>query len=282
MTTEPTTPTRREGAHRSGLSWFEVHFPHELSAAELIKGLQPLAYRPRLGWRRRTPIVVFELRARADTVRWLIGIDQELSGEFPHQLRAQLPGLVLTPLTQPSRPTSLLIADVRPVGLAQPLRMTMAANVTAGLLEVMGALAKDESAVVQWVIGPAQSRRSRPDEFNVARALGFRAVATETADNRRQWRQKATEPLFAVRGRIGARAPNPDQARAIVRLLGEALQLTSDAHAELRVSRPSAARAHQLDQVATTGTTAADLVRLFGMSRFVVVGSPARLVGCSG
>lgn len=30
----------------SALAWFEVHFPHELAAADVVKALQPLAYRP--------------------------------------------------------------------------------------------------------------------------------------------------------------------------------------------------------------------------------------------
>ncbi|MBO0783667.1 MAG: hypothetical protein J2P37_33055, partial [Ktedonobacteraceae bacterium] len=116
------TPKQKEASSASDLVWFEIHFPHELSPAGVTRVLQPLAYRPLLGWFRRTPVVVFELRATADTVHWLVGIDERVSGELPGQLQAQLSGLVLVPLPAPSRPAPLLAADVRPVGLSQPLR----------------------------------------------------------------------------------------------------------------------------------------------------------------
>jgi energy-coupling factor transporter ATP-binding protein EcfA2 len=147
-------------------------------------------------------------------------------------------------------------ADIRLSSLAEPLRSDMAASVTAGLLEIMNALGESESAVVQWIIGPAQSRQRKPEPFNVARALGLRAVAKETGDDRRLWKHKAAEPLVAVRGRIGARAGDPQQTRAIVRMLGEAIQLVSVAHAELRVSRPTARDARQLDHTALSGWSA--------------------------
>ncbi|WP_369042454.1 type IV secretory system conjugative DNA transfer family protein [Streptomyces sp. Midd1] len=248
MTHHPTIKRRGPPDH-TGLTWFEVHFPHELSVAQVVKTLQPLAYRPLLGWFKRTPAVALEMRGSSGgEVRWLVGVDHQISSELPGQLTAQLPGLVLVPLDRSPRPVPLVATTIQPVGLAQPLRTDMAANVTAGLLEIMNALKQGESTVVQWVIGPAQSRRGRPEPFNAARALGLVAVAHETADDRRLWKQKAAEPLFAVRGRIGARARDPEYSRAIVRMLGEALQLVSDAHAELRINRPATRDANQLDQ----------------------------------
>src|SRR5258708_15050247 len=104
---------RKEPQTESGITWFEVHFPHDWSAGDVVTALQPLAYRPLLGWRRRTPIVVFELRAKAATIRWLVGIDQRISGVLPGQLRAQLPGLVLVPL-RTSRAVPSFVADIRP------------------------------------------------------------------------------------------------------------------------------------------------------------------------
>ncbi|MET9222816.1 TraM recognition domain-containing protein [Streptomyces sp. NPDC003300] len=244
-------PKTGGGPLSGALHWFEVYFPHELTPAEVVRALQPLAYRPLVGWRRKTPTAVFELRARGDSVRWLIGVDPLISGELPLQLQAQLPDLVLTPKGQASRPVPALAANVQPSGLAQPLRTEMAAGVTAGLLEVMSGLSKNESAVVQWVIGPAQQRRNRPDEFSVTRALGLVATAQITADDERQWRKKAAEPLFAVRGRIGARSPKAGTASAIVRMLGEALQLTSATHAELQITRPTMRTVRSLDHVTT-------------------------------
>lgn len=254
MTKQPNIPKWKEGAPAYDLIWFEIHFPRELSSTEVTTVLQTLAYRPLLGWWRRTPLVVFELRATSAGVRWLVGMDERISGELPGQLQAQLSGLVLVALPDPARPVPLLAANVQPVGLSQPLRTDKAASVTAGLLEVMNALSKGESAVVQWVIGPVQSRKSRPETFSVTRALGWIATVPETPDERRGWRQKAAEPLFAVRGRIGACSNLPDHSSAIVRLLGEAIQLVSGAHAELRVSRPGVRAVKSFDHVEASGS----------------------------
>ena len=87
-------------------------------------------------------------------------------------------------------------SNVRPFGLSQQLCVDRAASITSGLLEVMGALRKAESAVIQGVIGPAQQRQTLPIKFIVARALGLIVIAEEAPDQRRAWRQKAMEVVF--------------------------------------------------------------------------------------
>ncbi|WP_327313343.1 type IV secretory system conjugative DNA transfer family protein [Streptomyces sp. NBC_01235] len=181
----------------------------------------------------------------------MVGIDNHIADELPGQLQAQLPGLVLVPLDQPMRPTPLVAANVRLSSLAEPLRIDMTASVTAGLLEIMNTLTRGQSVVVQWVIGAKQSRRTKPEAFNIARALGLVAVAKETTDDRRLWKLKTVEPLFLVRGRIGARARDPESARLLVRRLGEALQLVSSSRAELWISRATVRSVHQLDDATT-------------------------------
>ncbi|MCX4742794.1 type IV secretory system conjugative DNA transfer family protein [Streptomyces antibioticus] len=233
-----------------GLTWFEVHFPHDLAAADVVRLLQPLAHRPLVGWFKRTPAFVLELRGSAEGVRYLIGLD-EAASTLPTQMVAQLPGLVLVPLDRPSRPSPHVVSDVRLSGLTRPLRTDVNANVTAGLLATMNGLTKGQSVALQWVVGPAQSRSRKPERFSVTRALGLVAVAHETADDRRLWKEKVAEPLFLVRGRIGARARSEDEARSLVHRLGEALQLASGAHADIWTSRPTTRSTDRLDQAAS-------------------------------
>ncbi|MFE4370420.1 type IV secretory system conjugative DNA transfer family protein [Streptomyces sp. NPDC056835] len=249
MPKQDINPKARGTPRPAGLHWFEVHFPHSLTPDDVVRALQPLAYRPQLGWRRKTPVVVFELRAHADSIRWLVGVDPRISNELPAQLQAQLPGLVLSPELKSSRPLPALASSVRPSSLTQPLRVEMGAAVTAGLLEVLNGLSKRESAVVQWVIGPTQQRRVRPAALSVPRALGLVPASQETADDKRQWRKKAAEPLLAVRGRIAARSANHEAASAIVRTLGEALHLVSAHQADLQIARPTVRTVRQLDHI---------------------------------
>ncbi|MEV8545627.1 type IV secretion system DNA-binding domain-containing protein [Streptomyces sp. NPDC051572] len=183
----------------------------------------------------------------------MVGIDGRISRDLSAQFVAQLPGLVLVPLARPFRTVPRLAVDVQPVGLTQPLRVDMAAGVAAGLSEIWQALRNGESAVVQWAIGPPQSRASQPQPFSVTRALGLVAIHEATADERRGWKQKAAEPLLAVRGRIGARAASAELAAPIVRMLGEALRLVGASHAELRIGRVGTRGVRQLDGVKTGG-----------------------------
>lgn len=244
---------RARGAPPTGLRWSEIYFDRELSRADVVRGLQPLAYRPHVGWSRKTPVVVFELRATSRSLRWLVGMDERISEELPGQLQAQLPGLVLVPLPKGRPGSTTVAAKVRPTSLTRPLRVDMASSVSAGLAEAVSGLRRGESAVVQWVVGPAQQRVTRPEPFSVARALGMVAVAQVTAQDRKEWRSKAAEPLLAVRGTIAARAATPGMASAIVRTLGESLQLVGSGNAELAVHRPSPRDAHQLDHVSGRG-----------------------------
>ncbi|KUO18413.1 hypothetical protein AQJ91_25605 [Streptomyces dysideae] len=202
-----------------------------------------------VGWFKRTPAVALEMRGLSGgDVRWLVGLDHRIARELPGQLQAQLPGLVLVPLDHLKRPTPLVAANAKLSSLADPVRTDMTASVTAGLLEIMNTLKRGQSVVVQWVIGAKQSRRTKPEAFSIARALGLVAVVKETTDDRRLWKLKTAEQLFLVRGRIGARARSPESARLLVRRLGEALQLVSSSRAELWITRAIARSVHQLDQ----------------------------------
>ncbi len=213
----------------------------------MVRTLQPLAYRPLVGWLKRTPAVVLEMRASSGgDVRWLVGLDHQISGDLPGQLQAQFPGLVLVPLDKPKRLAPMVAANARLSALADPLRTDMTASVTAGLIEIMNSLTRGQSVVVQWIVGPAQSRRRRPEQFSIARALGLVAVAHETADDRKRWKTKALEPMLLVRGRIGAKARDIGQARLLVRALGEAIQLASGPYGSLSVTRPSVRGTDQL------------------------------------
>lgn len=233
----------------SDLTWFEVYPPRGLDLATATAFIRPLASRPKLGFTRRTPEVVFELRAEGGHVRWLLGVDERLAAHLPGQLRAQVPGVVLLRRTDPQRETPLLASNVRTSGVSQRLRLDMATSVTAGLLEVLHAVGKDESAVVQWVVGPTQGRWTRPHEFNVARSLGFGHTAPAQPDDRQHWRQKTEEPLFAVRGRIGARTALPERASAIVRMLASGLALANASHTTIAATRPAVRHARQVDAV---------------------------------
>lgn len=234
------------------LQWFEMHPPCNIDLAAVTALVRPLADRPRAGLG-GVPLVAFEIWAVGSQIRYLLGVDHRLAQTVPAELKAQVPRLGLVPVKRTVRPMLRMAADVRLHGTTAPLRLDTAPAVSAGLLAALQELdGSQEAAVVQWVLGPAHSRRTRLTPFSVAASLGLRAPENPDATAARLWREKAgAEPLFAVRGRIGAVAAEPVRAYRIIRNLGGALKLANGQHANLRISKASPGRAHKLHEVAT-------------------------------
>lgn len=223
---------------RHGFTWYRLHLPSALDVTDVTAFIRPLAHRPRLGLTGRTPVVALELWSHGGTLTWLVGVDHRLRS-LPDQLNAQLPTLVLTREDAPQRTTPLLIADLRITGVSEPLRIDMASAVSAGLVTALRGLKPRESAVVQWTVGPAQQRHSRPRPMNLPRLLGFGRAVEPSTNDQQHWRKKTAEPLFAVRGRIGVRADHPTRARTVALLLAQAQSLASASHTEVRSTSPS-------------------------------------------
>jgi hypothetical protein len=235
------------------LQWFEMHPPRDLDLAAVTALVRPLTDRPRTGLGAGVPLVVFEVWSFGGQIRYLLGVDQRLAQTVPVGLKAQAPRLGLVPVKRTLRPMLRLAADARLYGTTAPLRLDTASAVSAGLMAAFQELdGSHEAAVVQWVLGPAHSRRTRPTSFSVAASLGLRTPEKLDATAARLWREKAgTEPLFAVRGRIGAVAAEPVRAYRIIRNLGGALKLANGQHANLRISKASPGRARKLHEVTT-------------------------------
>jgi hypothetical protein len=238
---------------QTSLAWYDVYPPVGLDLAALTKLIRPLASRPRVGLMRRTPIAVFELWSKGGALSWLLGLDQLLTATVPAQLRAQLPGLTLVETTDPRRPAPDLATTVYAMGLVQPLRTEMAGSISAGLLDTLGSLRKLESAVVQFVVGPTEGRKVAPTTFDPGHALGLRPRPTPPTHEQNLWRQKAAEPLFAVRCRVGATATTGKRATEIIRLLASSLQLANASHTQLHPRTTTAAEARRLITVHTRG-----------------------------
>jgi len=228
------------------LAWFDLYPPRNLDLPALVALLRPLASRPRVGFMQRTPPVVLEAWVRAGAVEWLLGMDPRLTSTVPGQFRAHLPKLGLKVSEDPPRPVPLVGADVRLSSFAFPLRLDVAEAVSAGVLATANLLHGDESACLQWVLGPSYQRAQRPDAFSVSEALGLRPATQPTATDRQAWRNKTSEPLYGVQGRVGATAATPQRASTIIRSLVSALALANSTHCTIRMTLSTTRRAYEL------------------------------------
>lgn len=140
----------------------------------------------------------------------------------------------------------------------------------AGLLQSRHRLGAEEAAVVQWVVGPSNTRARQPVPFSPLQSLGVLPAPEPDAGEQAAWRQKIAEPLFGVRGRAGAVAHTLKRAAQVIGPLVSTLSLAAGPHARIGASRQSSRIAEQLIQVVAGVRTwsgivnAAELAALLG------------------
>jgi hypothetical protein len=215
------------------LVWREAFPPPDLPLARLTGMVRVLAGRPQLGVRRHQPVVVFELWIRKDTVRWLVGFDEPIARHFPSDLAAQLPGLSLVAVKSSPREVPVTAREIQPSSPAYPLRLDTAGPVAAGLLALRRRLGAKEAVVLQWVVGPSFTRTQAPARFAPLEALGVVEPRKPDSSERTAWREKIAEPLFGVRGRIGAVAEDSRRGAQLIGPVVSALSLASGPHARI-------------------------------------------------
>lgn len=231
------------------MRWFEAFPPSSLSLVNLTGLVRVLAGRPRLGIRQLQPIVAFETWLSKTGVRWLVGCDEQLARHLSGELSAQVPGLTLTSVKESPRVTPVTAREVRPSSVAYPLRLDTAGAVAAGVFQARHRLGANEAAVLQWVVGPSHRREQRPAQWSALESLGLVTPRTPDGSERRAWREKISEPLFGVRGRVGAVAADPRRGAQIIGSLASAISLAAGPGISLVSSQQSRPIGQQLHKV---------------------------------
>jgi hypothetical protein len=206
------------------------------------------------------PVVVFELWLNPDRVRWLVGIEAQIAGTLPNELIAQLPGLVLVAVNMPQRPAPVTAREMRATSLIYPLRRDTALGVSAGFVRVRESVRASEAVVVQFVVGPGHTSTRVPIPETPLDLLGFTTPRQPDGDERAAWKTKMAEPLFAVRGRVGAVAGDPRRAAELLRPTVSALALAGGPHARVYGAPQSSRTAAGLVQVVTRPRTWSSIV----------------------
>ncbi|KSU53330.1 hypothetical protein AS181_22115 [Gordonia sp. SGD-V-85] len=229
------------------MSWHEVFVPRGADQAAMTSLVRPLLSRPMVGFTGRVPVVTFEQWATRGLVRHLIGVEHPLGSAFikhlvsgvPHMLSHELDAKTVAAIRRPV----FLGYEVGFGSVAATLRTDVATDVSAAMGAALHGSQAD-ATVVQWVVGPAKQRSTRPQSFDLAAELGLTPKKPETAKQRSAWQAKAREPLFAVRGRIATTSTR--RALAGVR---QALQIAESAEGRV-VFTPSARTPERVATVA--------------------------------
>ncbi|ACU76159.1 type IV secretory pathway VirD4 components-like protein [Catenulispora acidiphila DSM 44928] len=241
-------------------AWYEAFPPRGMTLEASTNVMRALAGRPRFGLLGLVPLAVFELWLYPERVRWLVGMDEQISDRLPGELMAQCPELVLVHTDNPKRPAVVAGREVRFKSLAYPIRGDVAEGVTAALLRIRQGLRPGEAVALQFVIGPGQFFAVLPQRRTPLDVLGFTSPPEPDSNDRRAFKRKVSEPLFAIRGRTGAVAKDPRRAAGLTRPVFSALALANDRHGRVQVSAQSSRVAHQLMAVMGRARTWSSIV----------------------
>lgn len=171
------------------------------------------------------PSLVFELHAVSGEINHYIRVPRESADYLCAQLRAQIPGVALSP----SAPELTLFGYGVRVGMADPalqLPVAVGAETSRRIIEAMRLARRDgDQVLLQWVIThsgqtPAQMEH-QPRRTSVLLSLvGHTDPSKEEVAERKR---KFAEANFTVVGRLAARSPVLGEHRVLVKQVAQAL-----------------------------------------------------------
>lgn len=202
------------------LVWTRLHLPRPLDESRTLSLLVALASD------RRSPDLIFELRADTDGVTHLLGCNSTAVQGIKRIMRDQIPGIAFQAASARAQVTEVGRLDLRPRQM--PLRTDNSADVARALLSATAApLRKSELVVVQIVLGRRRPPGSlHPNTISPSRSWweplisGNRPASTE---ERRQLKVRAEDSGFDAAVRLGTRGSDPDRTRRLTVNLHSAL-----------------------------------------------------------
>ncbi len=212
---------------------FRLHFPQSLSEDAVIAVLRAMA-----GLAIGGPVViravVFETVSRSDGIEHHLYLPRGWVETVRSQLVTTVPGLRLEPLQSSALPAPSRVLELGLTSDLRPLRTDATEASVRSLLAALGPLRTGEVAVMQWVAspvgtGPVPSSgrvHTTGGSWWLRLILAFWHAPQRDQLTLAAQRTKASEPLFAVVGRLGVRAAHPARAGQLLRQLWSALAAT--------------------------------------------------------
>lgn len=215
--------------HTSSRQIYEVGFPRGLDSAAVeafargLSGLRP----PR--WRRvlDMPAVVWEVKATAGAITFVVRAEKRCSEFILGQLRAAIPSARVSQLQEPQSFHSSLAGELRLDNSRRQLNVDPAEVVSTAILATLRPLEADESMMVQWVISPADSplpaapKPTYTPTGNNPLLQAGRAIfgSNQFVPKTKGERDKRDGPHFHCSVRLGVQAANVARSRHLLKRL---------------------------------------------------------------
>lgn len=207
-------------------STYQLAFPEGLEHGQVLRFTRALSTRPRRGFWRVADPVVLEVVSASGALCWTISMEQREETLVLSALRAALPSMSLTKIDAtaavPSRAWELRLNTSR-----RSLNAESGDEVASALLAALMHTGQGEVVRVQWLIGPWLTRKVvQPPPKGQEHGLFELEHLVRNQEEARAWRDKQSEPLFGVVGRIGITAKGEPRVRQLRQRVVGALQLT--------------------------------------------------------
>lgn len=223
------------------LSWRELHWQRPIDPQSVLALLRRLASDS------RSPVIVFEARAVAGTVRYLIGLPSDAASDILSTFIVLVPGVLVTKFDSERRPP----ITARQLAASTRHRAIETGDPDAAVRTVLHALTRverDEELVLQLVLGPRRVPLAVPTRSSASVVSPWWKVAWQgqggalDSERRTALRDKVSMHGFACAVRIGVRASSPDRRRQLVLGVLSSLRTAESPGVLLRLVRVSRQR----------------------------------------
>lgn len=240
--------------------WSRIHWPNPTPSAQALELLR------RLAAEHDRPPLMLEAIGQAGKVTYRIGTEAHVAGGTRHLVRSLLPGTVFEADDgRPDGPVALRLHARK----AQLGFQTNAEALTRGLLTALAATGKDETLILQVVVGrgyPPQVMLPRPldpaQSLISELLLGPRRAPSETAV---AMRRRMSEPSLDISIRVAANADSAYRTRDLLRGLTSALHAAEGTGSRFYFTGADARRFDEPPGNCRIQLTAPELAGLLGL-----------------
>jgi hypothetical protein len=205
------------------LVWRQIHWPAELTIEQAESLLR------QVGTDQQIPLMALEVEGTAGSITHRLGLPSSTVDRIKHLMESLAPGSAVTKADdrQPLSEFFRIVLTTR----HRPLHSTDPERATRALLAALTSTRRNETVVLQWLLGPGRAPRtvhaSEPVSPEWWRALGSGTSAVDP-EQRRALELKRGSHAFACAGRVGISTPTPERTRALAVQILAALR-TSEA-----------------------------------------------------
>lgn len=212
----------------SRFAWYALTFPADLSPDAVTQFMRSLAARGRKGWIGGGRSILFETEHTGRDWQWRLGVRTDEAAAVLRLLRSHLPQVAYEAVDNPRSLVSRGV-ELRLRSALRSVRVDQSEAAASTVLNTMSGIGKDETVLLQWVVGPWLPRSPVPNPSDRPQPgmpweLFQPGVALD-AEATQALRRKQSEPIFGAVGRVAVEAAGRSRQEQLLRRVFNGLQV---------------------------------------------------------